>query len=428
VRIRNLTEHLDGARRDIAKGENCALQVISSDDNCFSQPRVRIRAPARVGRQGLAGKRLKLKIQEKMERLPQVKQFCDRAVLLVCSHVEAASFRASPEQLRLLRLVFSPRELSAVAEERCAQCRCGYVACDRPVQKQQLLGQPLRYDEATGDIADRSLQLHYCSPACFEASRVLEASLEPNPPYLRSDIVATLVRVARELGVGSESVATIERLAQPLLPKPIAIVEEPERAAAIAPIAVVADSEEVDVLGMMDWDEEDRHPQLRTVEVPLVPLLWDSLGQWITSDTRVFVATGELTEAMAGPDTSVTADLQGRSLVQRRTRLSQVLGPVLRDTLRGCEVEDPEEVALLVGRVDHLILSLCVVTGHEVADPAARFDYSGAVNALYGSKGLRLMAAVFLAVLRPGLTKALCEQLPGVKQFELDLLKSLFLA
>ena len=362
-----------------------------------------------------------------MERLPQVKDFCDRAVRLVCSHVEQASFQAGPEQLRALRLVLSPRELAAVAEERCAQCRCGHVACDRPLEKQRLLSDPLRFNEASGDFEDRTQELHYCGRACFEAARAFEASLEPDPPYLRSGVVATVVRVARELGVGEQSEATIARLAQPLLPKPIVIAEEPERAAALPPVPAAAiDSEEVDVLSMMDWDEQDRHEQLRGVQVPLVPLVWDALGQWITADTRAFVARGELSEAMAEDRTSV-ADLQGRSLVQRRTRLSQALGPAVRAALANCEVEDPEDVALLIGRVDHLILSLHVASDRAVPDPAARFDYSNVVNAVYGSKGLRIMAAVFLAVLRPALTRALCEQLPGVQLYELEMLKDQFL-
>ncbi len=287
---------------------------------------------------------------------------------------------------------------------------------------------PLRFNEARGEFEDRSPQLHYCGPACFDAAQALEAALEPNPPYLRTGIVATVVRVARELGVPREGMATIERLAQPLLPKPIAIAEEPERPAAglvSGPVSAQV-LEEVDVLSMMDWDEQDRHPQLRGVQVPLVPLVWDALGQWITADTRAFVARGELREALAAPDAASVANLRGRSLVQRRTRLSQELGPLLRATLGNCEVEDPEQVALLVGRVDHLILSLCVVTEHEVPDPAARFDYSNVVNALYGSKGLRLLAAVFLAVLQPSLTKALFEQLSGVQRYEFDMLIELF--
>jgi hypothetical protein len=181
----------------------------------------------------------------------------------------------------------------------------------------------------------------------------------------------------------------------------------------------------VDVLGMMDWDEEDRNEQLRGVQIPLLPLVWDALSQWITSETRALAAGGTLRESLAEDPRSV-ADLQSRSLAQRRVRLSQALGPALRNALSNCEVEDPDEVAMLLGRVDHLILSMQVAGEHAVPDPAARFDYSSAANAVYGSKGLRMVATVLLAVLKPSLAEALRKQLPGVPQYEFDMLIELF--
>ncbi len=381
-----------------------------------------------------------------MERLPLVKEFCAVALRMVCAHVESASFRANGVQVAALRQVLGPSDLRAVEEERFAQSRCGSVVCRNAVDKDANAARPrVAFDEATGDLVDVSHRMHFCSRECSEAAATLEASLDANPAFLRSGIVEKMVIAARDVGLSYDAVRTIERLAQPLLPKQVVIREEeegekkqkvellekqPKKDDGGDALGMteegVKEGNDFDVMELMDWDDEDKKNLATRVEVPLVPLVWDLLGQWVTVATKTYVATGELVESVSSEERSVL-NLKGHSLVQRRTRLSQSMGPVLKSLLAGCEVEDAEEVALLVGRVDNLILTLNVTAEHAVATtPGARFDYTTAANACFGSKGLKVIGAAFAAVLRPKLIKDLCEQLSGVKQYELEMLKDVF--
>lgn len=232
----------------------------------------------------------------RMERLPQVQEFCTKALRLVCARVE--ELVASESDLASISSVITPAHLQEVVEERFAQCRCGSLKCGNTVMKQALSS--LRFNETSGEF-EESLG-HFCSQKCSDDCEELKASLDPTPTFLRSLPVEKVLKAARAIRVSASCLKELEALAKPLMPKPIVVVEEQENTHATAPPNVAQDglpsimmNDDHDIRDLLDWDDVDKgDPEAMKVHVPLVPVIWDLMSQWVTGDTRDFVRHGRL--------------------------------------------------------------------------------------------------------------------------------------
>ena len=201
-------------------------------------------------------------------------------------------------------------------------------------------------------------------------------------------------------------------------------------------VVAVETDHEMDVRSLLDWSEEDKASLKNRVDVPLLPVLWDTLGEWVTPAARSYVKTGELPLAprVGGEGEideergAVVADLKGQSMTQRRARLSQALSAPLRSRLASCEVDDQEEIMLLAAQVDSLIMTLNVKQDSCVM--GTRFDYSSPLGVLFGAKGMKVVATVMVALFLPRLFEKHAASLAkecGIQVFELQMLKELFL-
>ena len=111
-------------------------------------------------------------------------------------------------------------------------------------------------------------------------------------------------------------------------------------------------------------------------------------------------------------------------MMQRRLRLSQSLGPLVRRLL--LELEDRDEQTLVVGLVDNLILTLNVATSDLTLSSRRKVDYDSKSNVFASSKCQKIVAGLFIRLVKPHLAHLVSGELRSVKEHEWMLLESVF--
>ena len=371
---------------------------------------------------------------QKMERLPQLKLFCDSALRQVYQALEDEESIPS-EALVRIRNVLNETDLRSVEQERFAQSKCASLVCSHAVDKNAAADRSnLIFEASEGTLVDGTERVNqFCSKECFKKGLAFSQGLDLTPVYLRADPVSKVLAAALALGFSKTKLDSIRKEAGELMPPTLKIREEAKLKDARPPTqpentasASAAESHEFDVRELMEWFEDDKGDT--TVGVPLIPLVWDVLGQYATSETRQFVIDGCQTPegcVLESPEQEVS-NLQGRSISQRRARFSQAVGVQMRSLLEECEM-DPSDARHLMGRTDHLINTMFV--GHEntMLKPGASLSYQNPSDLFFTSKSLRIVAAVFVGVVQPkDFARVAKEVRPKVQAHEWELLLSIF--
>jgi hypothetical protein len=368
----------------------------------------------------------------RMDQLPPLRRFCEVSLPLICDHLEDC-VSISTSSLVGLQSVLAPSDWKNVVEERFAQSKCGSCLCDALVDKEKNSQTVLRFAEKSGELLDVSEYTEFCSLECVSQSKTYVNSLDPTPVYLRVEPVQKVISAAKVLNLSDEKMNRILTAAGPLLPKSMVIVEEAEVEEHCAAPTVEAmdldDSEAssnvdegVDIMGLMELDEEEKDSTV--VGIPLIPLIWDMLGQYCTPQTKRFVASGcvPLDGITMVEDTTSVGDLKNNSQRKRQMYFSQMVGPKVRTLLLESEAED---ATLVVGLVDDLILTLNITQDSMLSDKR-KMNYASAASLFSSSASLRIVAAVLISVCKPDLYKKVTQEVPKIQPHEWELLMDVF--
>ena len=343
---------------------------------------------------------------------PLLKDACSSSLKFICDHLQDCPVFP---QYNHCRFVLNVKDHLEIVEERFSQGRCGWPCCSNQVDISKFSSGGLRYDEYSGEFKDVSELAMFCCEDCFLRSKVYGSALDETPLFLRTEPVLLIQGVLKHMpkNVGDK----VHALLEPVLPK---IVEEGEKKKIKPEDTIPPVTDEYDDFF---FDEEDSDTR-EVVKAPLIPLLWDVLGRWKTEETARFLNGRNVCDSAAivrPKDERIVPDLNGNTVVQKQRNLSKLVGAQIKDLLYEC---DNEDVRLTIGAVDHLIITLNIREDENVIAKGKRNDYGSVSSVIHTNKGLKVLAAVFIGLIKPALFKSAKSEVKGVSDYEWDLLIS----